>query len=96
MICLRCGYCCIKCSVIIVDDPQFGITENNLIHKKSGITCKHLKGDVPGQYSCAIHNKKWYRKTPCYRHGQIESENTNCRMGEFVLNNIDGGCNETK
>ena len=87
MICLRCGYCCKSMTVVIVDDPKRRIVEDNLIfHDGGGIPCKHLKGDKIGKYSCKIHNEKWYKKTPCFSHGQIESDvNQNCRMGEYLL-----------
>ena len=87
MICLRCGYCCQALHVVIVDDPEKGLKKDNL----KAINClkercQHLRGDKPGEFSCAIHNKKWYKKTPCARHGQIErSEDTPCRMGEYTM-----------
>ena len=31
MECLRCGYCCKDLAVVIVDDPEKGITKDNLI-----------------------------------------------------------------
>ena len=72
--------------VVIVDDPAKGIREDNLIfHEGDGTPCKHLRGTKPGEYSCALHDKKWYKKTPCFSHGQIEAGNTPCRMGEYIL-----------
>lgn len=85
MICLRCGHCCKRYAVIIVDDPEKGIQEDNLILHAGVGACKHLMGDKPGDYSCAIHDKSWYPETPCFSHGQIEQGNTNCRMGEYIL-----------
>jgi len=87
LICLRCGYCCIRCFVVIVNDPDKGIVEGNLIaHKGLDTKCKHLIGDTPGQYSCAIHDKPWYEDTPCFSHGQIESSpDAPCRMGVHIL-----------
>jgi len=88
MKCLRCGYCCKNYSVVIVDDPEIGITEDNLIlHNGDGRPCKHLLGDKTGEYSCAVHDCPWYKETPCYMHGQIELKNTNCRLGEYILKN---------
>lgn len=93
MICLRCGYCCHVSLVVIVDDPAKGIAKNNLIavNLLEEGACKHLVGHIPGQFSCAIHNKTWYKKTPCFKHGQIEAHpDCECRMGRYVLdNNID-------
>jgi len=87
MKCLRCGYCCIRYAVIIVDDPSKGIEPDNLIvHEGKGIPCKHLKGNKPGEYSCAIHNRPYYNETPCFQHGQIERNiDAPCRMGKYVI-----------
>ena len=86
MICLRCGHCCKNYMVVIVNDPEIGIKENNLIvHQGDGTPCPHLIGNKPGEYSCAIHDKEWYGETPCARHGQTETSNTNCRLGEYIL-----------
>ena len=63
MICLHCGYCCLTSWVIIVDDPAKGIKEGNLLEQDgSKSRCKHLIGDKPGEYSCTIHNERWYKK----------------------------------
>ena len=84
MICLRCGYCCINYPVAILSNPD----KNNKIEFKSGdITCKHLIGETPGEFSCKIHNNKQYKKTPCYSHAQFERKNSNCRLGEYFLQN---------
>ena len=86
MNCLRCGYCCKNYLVVIVVDPNKGICEDNLTaHNGDGQACRHLQGDAPGQYSCALHQKSWYIETPCHHHKQIEQRNTNCRLGEYVL-----------
>jgi len=86
MICLRCGHCCHHYCVVIVDDPDKGITNDNLLyHEGKGEPCKHLRGDTPGKYYCSIHDRNWYNETPCAHHGQIERGNTNCRMGEYIL-----------
>ena len=88
MICLKCGYCCINHMVVIVDDPEKGIVEDNLVARKGGEPCQHLQGNKPGKYSCAVHNKEWYKETPCFEYTQIEQGNTNCRMGEYILKGI--------
>jgi hypothetical protein len=86
MICLRCGYCCIHYDVIIVNDPELGLVEENLVHKPCGVRCQHLLGTIPGQYVCAVHDRSWYEETPCFSYGQIEpSPDTRCRMGVYTL-----------
>ena len=74
--------------VVIVDDPDKGPVEGNLkaIGLHGSERCQHLRGDKPGEFSCAVHGKKWYKKTPCFSHGQIEqSKDAVCRMGEYLL-----------
>ena len=86
MKCLRCGYCCHNYMVVIVDDPAEGIAEDNLICHDGKGRCKHLRGDKPGEYSCAVHDFPWYEETPCFAHGQIErSPDEPCRLGVYVL-----------
>ena len=81
MICLRCGYCCHKYLVVIVKDPNKPLDETNLI-------VHHGDGNKPGEYSCSVHSKEWYKETPCYAFTQIESSpNEECRMGRYVLDN---------
>lgn len=87
MICLRSGHCCKAFDVIIVDDPDLGILEENLIHKPSGQKCKHLLGSVKGKYACALHDRSYYKETPCFAFTQIESGSKNCRLGEYHLRN---------
>jgi len=82
MKCLRCGYCCHALSVIIVDDPTKGITEDNLKHHAGGKRCPHLLGNKVGEFSCSLHEKSWYKETPCFAHDQIsKSPSDPCRMG---------------
>lgn len=87
MKCLRCGYCCKMLAVIIVDDPKKGPREDNLVEHMScdGTPCKHLRGEGPGKYSCALHDYSWYEETPCARHEQIGRKEAPCRMGEYLL-----------
>lgn len=100
MICCRCGYCCRYYAVVIVDDPEkpfnpdneHDVETNTCFHIGDGKPCKHLRGDKPGEYSCAVHDKPWYKQTPCWRHGQIEkSSDCNCRLGEYFLKEIQNG-----
>jgi hypothetical protein len=87
MKCLRCGQCCITHEVCILDDPAKGIIMSNIIGKHTGERCKHLLGNEPGKFSCAIHNYSWYSETPCYNHDQIGKPGVPCRLGEHYLKN---------
>ena len=72
--------------VAVVIDPAKGPAEDNL--EAQGITgkpCRHLKGDKPGNYSCAVHDYSWYKETPCHEHTQVEHTNSPCRTGLFTL-----------
>ena len=69
-----------------MDNPELGPIEGNLVFKDSDDTCKHFRGDKPGEYSCAIHDYTWYKETPCFAHGQIEHKPSDCRMGVFIIN----------
>ena len=49
MICLRCGYCCINLSVIIINPIYIqkkldlnNLTDEGFIHKPDGILCPYL------------------------------------------------------
>jgi hypothetical protein len=76
--------------VSIVDDPEKGITDDNITSHMGDGPCKHLEGDTPGEYSCKVHHMPWYKDTPCYAHGQIEKDqNCECRTGRFMLDNQD-------
>ena len=86
MLCVKCGYCCHRYMVVIIDDPEKGFNEDNFIVHEGDGPCKHLRGDKPGEYSCAVHDYPWYKRTPCFSHGQIEvSKDCVCRMGEYLL-----------
>ncbi len=86
MKCLRCGQCCKMHMVVIVDDPEKGIEEDNLKVRDGKEPCQHLNGDTLGEYSCAIHDYPWYKKTPCFMHGQIEQDSDDdCRLGRWYL-----------
>jgi len=89
MICLRCGYCCHNYLVIIVDDPDKGLSKDNIIAHHGDGPCKHLGGNKPGEYFCKVHDKPWYKETPCFSHGQIESSpDCVCRLGEYIIKNL--------
>jgi hypothetical protein len=86
MICVNCGYCCKKLSVVIVDDPSKGIIDDNLIfHSGSGDQCKHLIGDKPGEYKCAVHDMSWYKETPCFSHNSELFNDRECTLGSYII-----------
>lgn len=89
MKCLRCGHCCINYDVVILIDPDKGLTEENVEHKPSGVRCRHLQGDTPGKFACAIHEHPLYKKTPCWQFTQVESNpNTPCRIGQYKMKEV--------
>jgi len=82
MKCLRCGYCCKRLWVPIVDDPALGPVEDNIItHEGLGTPCKHLRGSTPGKYLCAVHDEPWYAETPCAAYDQVGRMDGPCRIG---------------
>jgi len=97
MICLRCGYCCINLSVIIINPIYIqkdldldNLPDDAFIHKPDGILCPYL--NFTGKKAiCSIHDYDWFKSTPCYNHTQIESStDCNCRTGQYIIeNNID-------
>mgnify|MGYP000988315388 CR=1 FL=1 len=97
MICLRCGYCCKHSFVVVIADPDKGYDEDNpdesnvLMLNGDGTPCPYLKGDRPGEYFCAVHDKEWYDKTLCYAHNQIEEKDSFCRIGEYMIKKLENG-----
>jgi hypothetical protein len=100
MKCLRCGKCCgylvavVKNPTKVKPDEDFtgDFDENNVITLSGGgIPCPHLMGCMVGEYSCAIHHYPWYKHTPCFAHSQFETEDSNCRVGEWILNKFKKG-----
>jgi len=83
--CVRCGYCCKALLVVIVDNPDLGIRRDNLICYDGSSQCKHLVGDTPGEYSCAIHDREWCPKTPCAEYNSEEFVDTPCKLGEYII-----------
>jgi len=88
MKCLRCGHCCIHYDVIIVKPEHVDLPNLNsqvpLMHKESGKECPHLSWDGDTAI-CGVHDKTWYKKTPCFNHVQIERSIDNpCRLGEYI------------
>jgi len=85
MKCLRCGYCCTHYLVPIIKDPKLGPVEDNIIIQTGEGPCMHLRGDKPGNYSCAIHHYSWFKDTPCAEFTQVEEKNSECRIGKRIL-----------
>jgi hypothetical protein len=95
MICLRCGYCCINLSVVIIHPDHiqkdlnlkeifYDLPEEALIFKPDGELCPHLVFEDK-KAICKIHHFDWFKDTPCHQHTQIEqSKDCNCRMGEYL------------
>lgn len=75
----------------IVDEPAKGYEEGNIVeHSGLGRKCKHLRGDRPGEYSCAVHEYPWYKETPCYRHG-LKNGDGECRFGTQIMKRYEDG-----
>lgn len=82
MECHRCGYCCIAMAVVILRDPDGPISEENAeVHEGKG-PCKYLRGNAPGEFSCAVHDKPWYQQSPCYSHN---TDVPKCMIGECIM-----------
>jgi len=90
MKCLRCGYCCCSYMMLVVkpevateDFKMNKVTEDDVLFI-NGSPCPNLSWHGTTAI-CALHHYKWYKKTPCYSHGQIEeSKDCVCRMGEYM------------
>ncbi len=97
MKCLRCGHCCIDYMVVIVkpehvDNPDFENEDTFMCHGGDGTPCPHLSSWEGNKTACAVHHLPWYKKTPCFSHGQIESSpDCECRMGRYIIDNNLGG-----
>jgi Fe-S-cluster containining protein len=87
MKCLRCGYCCIHYNVIIVKPGYKRITRASLIYKPGGQHCPHLVFNK-AIATCVIHDKPFYKRTPCFEFTQIEaSPEDDCRIGAGIRDN---------
>ena len=90
--CINCGYCCIYYDVIIVKEEfKDELTEDMIInannyddiekyfeHKPNNIRCPHLDENN----KCKIHNRSYYKLTPCYKHNLNKFYLKNCPIGE--------------
>ena len=78
MKCLRCSYCCIAYDVIVP------ISKTKCAYKPHNQRCWNLEFNSDGA-TCKIHQEKFYERSPCDSHTQIESRGTDCRMGVYCL-----------
>jgi hypothetical protein len=71
--------------VVIVDDPDRGPEQDNLkaVGFKGPERCQHLRGDAPGEYSCAVHDREWFSETPCAAYQSHWPERP-CPMGRHL------------
>jgi hypothetical protein len=83
---------------MIADDPTKGLASNNIIIKIPGERCKHLIGNKPGEFSCAVHNYPWYKKTMCHKYGgkrtggrRINNKEDICETGKRVMDVLKKG-----
>lgn len=85
MICQRCGWCCMNLWAIVIKDPEKGLDADNIlsIGTHGPERCPHLRGDKVGEYSCAIHDKSYYKVMGCADY-QSHWPDQKCRMGEFL------------
>ena len=99
MKCHRCGYCCVNYCVMVVnpkyadqDDIIFDFEnpiKDLLIYVDHEKQCPYIYwSEEQNQAVCKVHEKKWFSKTPCYRHNNIETIGK-CRIGEYIINNKD-------
>ncbi len=92
MTCIRCGYCCTQLWAVVVRDPEREPTEDNLMEiglQGEPERCPHLRGDRPGEYACAVHDKPWYPLTPCAQYQEFPHGHQ-CRMGPIWLEHAEG------
>ena len=96
MICLNCGFCCVKYDVIIVSptvsyNPNLILRELDIkyfIHKPCDKICPHLYLDN-NIYKCKLHEYNWYKETPCHDYSQVEyNKNCFCRTGKGIRDKI--------
>jgi hypothetical protein len=89
MICQRCGFCCHRLDVMIINPRSIGPDgtidlqdRNSMIRKPMGEKCPHLAylGDLA---VCTIHDLPCYRGTPCDRFDQLGPEDCVCTISGY-------------
>ena len=89
LICLRCGHCCKNNELFIIDKPNIGLRDDNIILKKEGERCKHLLGSKPGNYICMLYNETYFDNMPCIAvKGFNTDESDICPIGKEVIVNL--------
>jgi hypothetical protein len=92
LICVHCGLCCYDFPVAIIAREfidKFELIddfpEEAFIIKEGNTPCTYLHWKNH-QSNCEVHNKPWYKNTPCFDFGQIEeSPDCVCRIGEWIM-----------
>jgi hypothetical protein len=71
---------------IVIKDSEGELVEGNLLAIGLGgpERCPHLRGDKVGEYSCAVHEKPWFKKMGCAEY-QSHWPDQKCRLGEFLV-----------
>lgn len=77
MKCRHCGFCCIAYDVIVP------ISKTQCSYKPHNQKCWNL--EFNDKAICKIHHEKFYKRSPCDSHTQIEKEDTDCRVGVYCL-----------
>jgi hypothetical protein len=72
-------------AVVVVDDPEKGLVDGNVIVRNGTERCKHFIGNEPGKYACAIHDHPIYQQTPCFQFDQVGSPDSSCRIGVYNM-----------
>jgi len=81
--CLRCGYCCVKYPVAILDSSS----EDGVSMKEGGEACKHLSVVTENGVEmahCGIHDVLEYEQTPCAEFDQTGTPGAPCRIGYAI------------
>jgi hypothetical protein len=66
------------------NENDFEKFQEQVYFKHEGEICPHFSWDGDTAV-CAIHEKFWFKGTPCGSHGQIESDKSDlCRTGKYI------------
>lgn len=74
----------------VVIDPNIGPAEDNMqpvgYNEESIDRCPWLRGDKPGELSCAVHDRPWYAESPCAAYQSHWPDDRPCTLGEYIVN----------